>query len=267
MFERYGANLVINATLKKYFYENLKYKFKDLKYHKVNKYLYKYNNQSYYIYHIFIEGNEKTIFKFHPILNCRSFDILNKYKNLNMITFESKNQLESIYKYKDLHFKMFEKCVKFFNIKKENVILHSSCAYTNIVLEIAERYPEYYSKYIIEEPMINFHNTINRSIKHIRFITPLLSKKMYPNCLEKIYKINNPVLILNSRKDKITTMKDCFRLLKQIECPNIKVKFITVIFQEDFKKDKKIRFSYKFRGTHANLFRSEDYYKTIENFI
>jgi len=184
-----------------------------------------------------------------------------------MIVYEIRNPFNSIYQYKDLHYHMFEKTVDFFKLTKLNTYLHSSCAYTNIGLELAEKYGDYYDKYIIEEPMIDFHQVINRSIKQIRFITPLLSKKLYPDCLSRKYKIKNPVLLINSSNDKITNFKDCIRLLKQIECDNITCKFVNVTFKEDLKINKTLKYSIRFRGAHANLFRSEDYYKTLRKFI
>jgi len=181
MFERYGANMVINATVKKYFYKTLTDKFQDVKEHTVDKYKFTYNNQSFIFYHLHKEGNVKTIFRYHPILNRRIFDICNHLKNFNIIAVEIENGFKSIYQYVDLNYKLFENCCKQFNLTKENTYIMSSCAYTYLGLSLAEKYTHLYNKYIIEEPMIDFHKTINRSIKQIRFITPLLSKQLYPS--------------------------------------------------------------------------------------
>lgn len=266
MFERYGANLVVNGSLKRIFYKNLRNKFKDLKYHNVNEYIFEKNGQTLKMYWIFKNNNTKTIFRFHPILNCRVFDICNKKPDFNLITFELVKSYNSIYEHRDIIHDAFETVVKTMNLNKQDVILHSSCAFTNMTLSIAEKYPHLYSKLILEEPMIDFHKIINRSIKQIRFITPLLNKELYPDCISKVYNLENPTIIICSSQDKITTVKDCYQFVKHLNCNDLKIKFIEVKFKIN-QNDKKTKNSIRFRGTHAHLFKNDEYFNTIEKFI
>jgi hypothetical protein len=261
LFRELGINLVINGSTKKIIYTNLRNKFKNIKDHKIDKYIYDKDGISYMIYHIHNNPDNHTIIRYHPILAVRNFSILNKFKNFNMIAIENFHTFKSINKYESFHYDIFEYCLNKFNLQKDKTHIHISCAYTPIAMRVAEKYSDKFNKLIIEEPLIDVRKIIRKSMKPLRFILPLLSKESYPNT-KKIHILNNDILMINASDDKITNYKDSIDLIKNIK--NNKQTYFKLF---DLEKYKETINGYKFRGGHAHCSRHDKYFDTVYNFL
>lgn len=256
-----GINLVINGSTKKLLYTNLRNKFKNIKNHKIDKYLYEQDGLSYMIYHIYNNPNNHTIVRYHPILAVRNFSILNEHKDLNMIAFEVFHTFRAINKYENLHYKMFEYVIEKFNLQKEKTHIHISCAYTPVAMKVAEKYRNFYNKLIIEEPLLDVKKVIRKNLKPLRFILPLLNTEAYPNTKQD-HIVNNDILFINAVDDNITKYNEGLNFVSKIK--NDKKTFIKLM---DLSKHKDTINGYSFRGAHAHCSRHDDYFKIIYNFV
>lgn len=261
LFRELGINLVINGSTKKLFYTNLRNKFKHIKDHNIDKYIFEKNGISYIVYHIHNNPDNHTIIRYHPILAVRNFTILNKFKDINMIAIENFHTYKAINKYEEYHSDLLNFCFEKFNLQKEKTHIHISCAFAPVALRVAEKNKDKFNKLIIEEPLTDVRKVIRNSMKALRFILPLLNQNAYPET-KKNHSFNNDILLINASDDKITNYKDSLRLINNI------------------KNDKKILFKllnlydnkdtihgYKFRGGHAHCSRHEKYFDIVYNFI